>query len=152
MALYLAEGGGSNRFLGLSCRHVLIGSQKGNLDYSYHPRAPAKNVLLLGKRAYADVVDSIKLVAGHGISAKCWRKQIEQFNEREKGNNAAHVVKAEASRITSVVLTGPAPVSRFIYFWWDLPSIHQMSRVPHLTLTRRPVHGFFAKCSPTTIP
>lgn len=39
MAIYLAEGGGSDRLLGLSCRHVLIGSQEGNLDYSYHPGA-----------------------------------------------------------------------------------------------------------------
>ena len=100
MAVYLAEGGGSDRFLGLSCHHVLIGSQEGNLDYSYHPSMPAKDVLLLGKRAYADVVDSIKLaIGGHGISAKRWRKQIEGFKEREKGNDAADVAKAEASRI-----------------------------------------------------
>jgi len=100
MALYLAEGGGSDRLLGLSCRHVLIGSQEGNFDYSYHPSAPAKNILLLGKGAYADVVDSIKLaIAGHGISAKRWRKQIEGFKEREKGNDAADIAKAEASRI-----------------------------------------------------
>lgn len=100
MALYLAEGGGSDRLLGLSCRHVLIGSQEGNFDYSYHPTAPAKDVLLLGKRAYADIVDSIKLaIGGHGISAKRWRKQIEGFKEREKGNDAADATKAEASRI-----------------------------------------------------
>ena len=100
MALYLAEGGDSDRLLGLSCRHVLIGSQEGNLDYSYHPNAPAKDVLLLGKRAYADVVDSIKLaIGGQGISAKRWRKQIEGFKEMEKGNDAADVAKAGASRI-----------------------------------------------------
>lgn len=100
MGLYLAEGGGSNRLLGLSCRHILIGPQEGNLDYSYHPNAPAKEVLLLGKRAYADVVDSIKLaVGGRGVSAKRWRKQIEGFKEREKGNDAADAAKAEASRI-----------------------------------------------------
>ncbi|THH10642.1 hypothetical protein EW146_g8312 [Bondarzewia mesenterica] len=100
MAIYLAEGGSSDRLLGLSCRHVLIGSQEGNLDYSHHPSAPAKDVLLLGKRAYADVVDSIKLViGGHGISAKYWRKQIEGYKETEKGNDAADAAEAEASRI-----------------------------------------------------
>lgn len=100
MAIYIAEGGGSDRLLGLSCRHVLIESQGGNFDYSYHPSVPAKDVLLLGKRAYADVVDSIKLaIGGHGISAKRWRKQIEGFKERERGNDAADVAKAEASRI-----------------------------------------------------
>lgn len=100
MALYLAEGGGSDRLLGLSCRHVLIGSQEGNLDYSYHPSTPTKDVFLLSKRAYANVVDSIKLaIASHGISAELWTRQIEWFKERENGNDAADVVKAEATRI-----------------------------------------------------
>ena len=100
MALYLAEGGGSNRLLGLSCRHVLIGSQAGNLDYSYHPSAPVRDVLLLGKRAYAELVDSIKLaIGGRGVSAKHWKKQIEGFKEREKRNDAADAARAEASRI-----------------------------------------------------
>jgi hypothetical protein len=39
MALYLAESGGSNRLLGLSCRHVLIGSRQ-------------VNVVLVAPRAY----------------------------------------------------------------------------------------------------
>lgn len=33
MALYLAEGGSSDRLLGLSRRHVLIGSKEANIDY-----------------------------------------------------------------------------------------------------------------------
>ena len=32
--LYLAEGGDSNNLLGLSCRHVLIGSKEANIDYA----------------------------------------------------------------------------------------------------------------------
>ncbi|KZP25739.1 hypothetical protein FIBSPDRAFT_929153 [Athelia psychrophila] len=108
MALYLAEGGGSDRLLGLSCRHVLIGSEEGNLDYSYHPGAPAKDVLLLGERAYADVVDSVKLaIGGHGIAAKRWKKQIERFTERQ-GNDAADAAKAEASRIKTEGLLAAA--------------------------------------------
>jgi len=82
MALYLAEGDDSDRLLGLSCRHVLIGSQEGNLDYFYHPSAPAKDVLLLGKRAYADLVDSIKVaIRRYGFSTELWRRQIEWFKE-----------------------------------------------------------------------
>lgn len=100
MALYLAEGGSSDRLLGLSCRHVLIGSKEGNFDYSYHPSAPVKDVLLLGERAYTDVINSIELVIrGHGISAKRWGKRIGGFKERENGNDVADVAKAEASRI-----------------------------------------------------
>jgi hypothetical protein len=100
MALYLAEGGGSDNLLGLSCRHVLIGSKEANIDYVRHPSRPAKDVLLLGKRAFTNLVDSIKLRIGrHGIMAKHWRKQIEGFEEREKGTKAVDVVKAKAARI-----------------------------------------------------
>ena len=64
MALYLAEGGSSNNFLGLSCRHVLIGSKEANLDYVYHPSAPSRDVLLLGEGAFTNLADSIKLGIG----------------------------------------------------------------------------------------
>ncbi|KAJ7602542.1 hypothetical protein B0H17DRAFT_1222761 [Mycena rosella] len=88
MALYLAEGGGSDNLLGLSCRHVLIGSKEANVDYVRHPKS------------LTNLVDSIKLRIGrHGITAKRWRKQIEGFEEREKGTNAVHVEKAKAARI-----------------------------------------------------
>ena len=100
MALYLAEGGGSDNLLGLSCRHVLIGPKEANIDYIRHPSRPSKNVLLLGERALTNLVDSIKLRIGrHGIAAKRWRKRIKGFEEREKGANAADVGKAEAARI-----------------------------------------------------
>jgi len=46
------------------------------------------------------VVDSIKLtIAGHGISSKRWKKQVERFEEREKGTDAADVENARAYRI-----------------------------------------------------
>jgi len=59
MALYLAEGGGSDRLLGLSYRHVLIGSKEANIDYIRHPSGSPKDVLLLGRRAFTNLVDSI---------------------------------------------------------------------------------------------
>jgi len=100
MALYLAEGGDSNNLLGLSCRHVLIGSKEANIDYVRHPSAPSREVLLLGKRAFTNVVDSIKLrIRRHGIAVDRWRKHIRGFVEREKGTDAVDVEKAKASRI-----------------------------------------------------
>ncbi|KAG9075984.1 hypothetical protein FRC06_009779, partial [Ceratobasidium sp. 370] len=109
MALYLAEGDGSNRLLGLSCRHVLIGPEAGNFDYSYHPGAPPKDVLLLGKGGYANLVDSIKFaIAGEGISAKLYRNEIESCKEQEKGNDAADVAKAEEYRIETEKLLDKA--------------------------------------------
>ena len=40
MAIYLAEGSGSDELLGLTCRHVLISSKDTNVDYVYHPSRP----------------------------------------------------------------------------------------------------------------
>jgi hypothetical protein len=98
MALYLAEGGDSDRLLGLTCRHVLFGSTEANVDYAR--RAPRKDVLLLGTRAFDSLVNSIKIRIGrHGISGKRYRKQIEGFEAREAGTNAADVEKARADRI-----------------------------------------------------
>ncbi|KAF8799280.1 hypothetical protein BYT27DRAFT_7221909 [Phlegmacium glaucopus] len=100
MALYLAEGGDNNRLLGLSCRHVLIGSKEANIDYVHHPSVPPKDVLLLGKRAFTNLINSIKLrIEQHGLTIKRWRKQIERFKEREAGTNNVDVEKAKVARI-----------------------------------------------------
>ncbi|KAI6152593.1 hypothetical protein BKA82DRAFT_4112648 [Pisolithus tinctorius] len=105
MALYLAEGGDSNRLLGLSCRHVLIGPQEANVDYRYHPGAFSKDILLLGKRAYTNLLDSIKdRIRGHGYSISRWTRQIEGFLERERGTDQADVQEAAASRIATQAL------------------------------------------------
>jgi hypothetical protein len=61
MASYLAEGGCSDRLLGLSCRHVLIGPREANVDYVRHPSGPPKDVLLVGTRALTNLVGSIRL-------------------------------------------------------------------------------------------
>jgi hypothetical protein len=102
MALYLAKGGSSDNLLGLSCCHVLIGSKEANLDYFYHPSGPRKDVLLLGKRDFANLLDSIKLRIGrHAITttSTCWMKQIERFEEREKGTSTVDIEKAKADQI-----------------------------------------------------
>ncbi|KAF9503584.1 hypothetical protein BS47DRAFT_1378384 [Hydnum rufescens UP504] len=100
MALYLTEGGDSNKLLGLSCRHVLIGLQEANLDYVYHASGPSKDVLLLGNGAFTDLVNSIKIeIRGYGTKVPRWREQIEVFVEREKGTDIFDVEKARAARI-----------------------------------------------------
>ena len=100
MTIYLAEGGGSNRLLGLSCRHILIEPKEANLDYVRRHGAPSRDVLLLGKKAFTDLVNSIKFAIGsHGVAVKRWRKQIVGFVEREKGNDNDDVEKVKAARI-----------------------------------------------------
>ncbi|KAI9439642.1 hypothetical protein H4582DRAFT_2119419 [Lactarius indigo] len=93
-------GGGNDNLLDLSCRHVLIGPKEANINYVRHPSRPPKDVPLLGKRAFTNLVDSIKPRIGrHGIAAKRRRKQIEGFEEREKGTNAVDVEKAKVARM-----------------------------------------------------
>lgn len=100
MALYLAEGGGSDRLLGLSCRHVLISSKESNIDYVCHPSRPPRDVVLLGRRAFTNLVDSIESkIRACGIELKLWRREIENLEKREKGSNAVDVEKARADRI-----------------------------------------------------
>ncbi|KAM6499303.1 hypothetical protein JOM56_004811 [Amanita muscaria] len=103
MALYLTEGGGSDRLLVLSCRHVLIGSKEANVDYVHHLSGPPKHVLLLGRRAFTNLVDSIKLRIGrHGITIKRWRKQIEStqglLDKAEKAIEALGVLLDQVNK------------------------------------------------------
>ncbi|TFK68639.1 hypothetical protein BDN72DRAFT_870910 [Pluteus cervinus] len=104
MTLYLAEGGDKNRLLGLSCRHVLLGTRETNGDYTYKTHGHVKKVILLGPRAFTGFTDSIKLrIAGHVLDVEHWRRQIEGFKE-EKSTNAADVETARAKSIRTQVL------------------------------------------------
>ncbi|KAG6334414.1 hypothetical protein ID866_4670 [Astraeus odoratus] len=92
MALYLAEGGKSNNLLGLMCRHVLIGSMEPNVDYVRHPSAPSRDVLLLGERAFLDLITSIKVRIG--------QYNTDVNNYKEKIKKIINVdVEARAARI-----------------------------------------------------
>ncbi|KAF8346769.1 hypothetical protein F5887DRAFT_1061256 [Amanita rubescens] len=101
MALYLAEGSGSNRLLGLSCRHVLIGHKElGNVDYVRHPSAPRKIVLLLGRSNFTDIVELIDhRIKQYKLKVKRWRIQISVLKENEKVTNAVDAENAKAARI-----------------------------------------------------
>ena len=109
MALYLAEGGDSERLLGLSCRHLLIGSKEANIDYICHHSQSRKSVLLLGRSAFSSLVDSIKLRIGrYGLTVDHWRIQIEEFEEREKDTNSVDIENAKAARIETQALLDKA--------------------------------------------
>ena len=102
MALYLTEGGDSDRLLGLSCPHVLFGPKEANVDYVHRHNRPPKNVLLLGKSAFTNLVDSIKLRIGrHGMEVQRLRTWIEGYTEKEKGTVPSEVEKAKARRMES---------------------------------------------------
>ncbi|KAF9649940.1 hypothetical protein BDM02DRAFT_3128052 [Thelephora ganbajun] len=109
MALYLAEGGDSNNLLGLSCRHILIGPKEANIEYVSCASAPSRDVLLLGKGAFTNLVNSIKLRIGrYGIAVEHWRRQIVWFVERQKGTNTINAEEVEAARIETQRLLSKA--------------------------------------------
>lgn len=103
MALYFTEGGaGNNNLLGLSCRHVLIGHEEGNDDYTYHAGEPRRDVILLGQRALADLDALVRYDMGtNSESVKSWRDDIERLNRREMDSdtNAVDIEQASVSRI-----------------------------------------------------
>ncbi|KAI9651430.1 MAG: hypothetical protein M1829_003010 [Trizodia sp. TS-e1964] len=99
MALYLQEGGRKNRLLGLTCRHVVFGPLDGNTDYTRHPGAPARKVILLGNRAFADLVDATKAeITAYDLEIKRWAKKINSYKGLEDGSNAAAAKAAGANR------------------------------------------------------
>ena len=99
MALYLKKGGDSKGLLGLSCRHVLIGSNEPNEVYVHHRSVPARDILLLGHQAYTKLVESIKLkIARHGTDIERWQRQIQKFMERGQGSDVDDVAKAAKYR------------------------------------------------------
>lgn len=99
MALYLAQGGGSDNLLGLLCRHVLIGPDETNMNYVCHPRAPRDEIIVLGTDAFTCLIGSVKRKMEEvGTTAKYWVKQIEKFKEMEKGANPTDIESAKAAR------------------------------------------------------
>lgn len=93
MGLYLAEDSSSDKILGLTCRHVLFkADENANDDYVFAGSgAPRKNVQLLGTRAFAKLLDSIKMrIGGHGIDIQIYEEQIPKLQAKlEAGNEEA---------------------------------------------------------------
>ncbi|KAM5531457.1 hypothetical protein V8D89_014847 [Ganoderma adspersum] len=105
MALYLAEGRNSDKLLCLTCRHVLIGPKEANVDFVRRPGGGPSDVILLGKKAFNTLLDTIQVRIGrHAISADRWRTQIEGFEKREEGTDADDVEKARKYRVKTQAL------------------------------------------------
>ena len=99
MGLYLSEGGESNRLLGLTCNHVLFEASEGRVDYTYDQSMPAKNVVLLGKKARANLAENIRLmITSSAFSLKTFKARIQDTVEREKSSDPDVVANAKATR------------------------------------------------------
>ncbi|KAH9933544.1 hypothetical protein B0H21DRAFT_825804 [Amylocystis lapponica] len=89
MGLYFAEGGTSDKVLGLTCHHVLFKTDATTND-SYvlasNASARRKDVQLLGTRAFDKLLDSIKVRIGrHAIMLKQHEEGIERLEKRLAG-------------------------------------------------------------------
>lgn len=89
MGLYFAEGGKSDKVLGLTCHHVLFKTDAATND-SYvlanNASAHREYVQLLGTRAFDKLLDSIKLRIGrHAIMLKEHEEGIERLEKRLLG-------------------------------------------------------------------
>jgi hypothetical protein len=87
--LYLAEGGDSNNLLLVTAHHVLFPTAGPNVDYAYtNISVPRKDVLLLGTKAFDDLVKSIKIRIGrHGLMVELYERRIEMLQATVAGED-----------------------------------------------------------------
>ncbi|KAI2613251.1 hypothetical protein GGR54DRAFT_643047 [Hypoxylon sp. NC1633] len=119
MALYLNGGDGKNSLLGLTCRHVLMSCKEGNIDFVYHPHAPPKNVVLLGKQAYTDLTSSIQLkIVQQGMLVGRWKEMIDKSMQKEKGTDKDNVAmtKREQTRAQTMIDNAEETIEAFEAF------------------------------------
>ncbi|KAF8839846.1 hypothetical protein BDN67DRAFT_990623 [Paxillus ammoniavirescens] len=98
MALSFAEGGDSNKVLGLTCHHVLFktGGTTNNNYLFAGTGAPHQYVQLLGTRAFDKLLASIKMRVGrHGIMVRVHKGQIKKLEARVGGDNEDEVAEAK---------------------------------------------------------
>lgn len=68
---------------GVTARHVLFPDTEGNDAYSYDNSAPKKNVVLMGNRAFKELLESIqKLIGTLNDTAKVWEKNVTRYTAR----------------------------------------------------------------------
>ena len=97
MSFYLAEGGESKDILAVTARHVLFPPNEANTDYARKNNCMrGKDVLLMGAKAFKDLVTPIKIGIGeHGTMVEIYEAQIKKFEERAAGDNEEDVRKAK---------------------------------------------------------
>ena len=101
MGLYLAEGGESDRVLGVTCRHVLFGSNEtAIIEYIHtHASAPRRKVQLLGTRAFEELLTSIKSrIWTHRLMVRQYGWDIEGLQEADENVDCVGGAKEELER------------------------------------------------------
>ncbi|KAG8952880.1 hypothetical protein FRC04_003329 [Tulasnella sp. 424] len=95
--LYLAEGGDSKKVLLVTARHVLFPPNEGpNVGYAHtDTSARRRKVLLLGTKAFENLVGSIKIrIGGLAIGVELYEREITMLRERLAGEGEDDVEEA----------------------------------------------------------
>ncbi|KAI0311475.1 hypothetical protein OF83DRAFT_1068738 [Amylostereum chailletii] len=98
MALYFAEGGNSDKVLGLTCHHVLFNTDGAtNDDYVFAGTdAPRQYVQLLDTRAFDKLLDSIKMrIRRHRIMVEIHGGEVERLEARVGDDDDDDVAEAK---------------------------------------------------------
>lgn len=97
MTVFFAEGGKSNKMLGLTCHHVVLKvDADNNEDYTLRSAgAHRKNVQILGTRAFNALLDSIRLRIGrHAIMLEIHKADIEKLEKKLESEDEDDVEEA----------------------------------------------------------
>jgi hypothetical protein len=98
MGFYFNDG---DDLYGVTARHVLFPADEDNSDYTYNPRGPRKEVLLMGTKAWGDYLNSVQIqIRNLGTAAEIKRESIGRLEGKvEEGDTpAAKKAKKELAK------------------------------------------------------
>ncbi|KAJ6588649.1 hypothetical protein B0H19DRAFT_1248273 [Mycena capillaripes] len=87
MGFYFNDG---DDLYGVTARYVLFPADEDNSDYTYNPRGPRKEVLLMGTKTWDDYLKSVQIQIGNlGTGAEIHRETIGMLEGRAEGKTPA---------------------------------------------------------------
>ena len=93
--LYLREGGERNRVLLLTARHGVLPSSEYRNEF-YERKMPRREVILLGNKAFENVLTSVMCKIGHGIvTVDHYKNSLAYLGETAEGEDATGVKMRE---------------------------------------------------------
>ena len=93
--LYLREGGERNRVLLLTARHGVLPSSEYRNEF-YERKMPRREVILLGNKAFENVLTSVMCKIGHGVvTVDHYKNSLAYLGETAEGEDATGVKMRE---------------------------------------------------------
>ncbi|KAJ3490341.1 hypothetical protein NLJ89_g11439 [Agrocybe chaxingu] len=101
---------------GVTARHVLFPDKEGNDLYRYNTRAPKKNVVLMGNRAFDDLLASIQALIGTlKNTATVLKKSVSTYAVRASGGNKQ--AEADLAKYQQNLDDTEATIAELRRFW-----------------------------------